>query len=108
MDKKISTKKKEKNPVVENIKGETIKGIAAYIRLGQSSDGNQAHYFSIARCWFRPGSDKPNYSERMYPRHAEAIAEVSLKAAKRCEELDAALDGSRDNIEWNEGQKDAA
>lgn len=90
MENKKSGKQEKNNPVVETVREGAI---GANIFVGQSSDGNLGHYFSISRAWKRQGTDKWFYSERLYPRHAELVASVAVKAAQRCAELDSRLDG---------------
>ena len=89
MENKNSTKKEPTNPVVETVREGAI---GANIRLGQSSDGNLGHYFSLSRAWKRQGTTKWFYSDRFYARHSELLAKVATKAALRCAELDMRLD----------------
>ena len=62
--------------------------IAANIFVATAQDGLTYHYFKISRAFKGPKSKSWQYSDRMFPRNAKAIAKVSLEAAKRCEELD--------------------
>ena len=89
MENKKSTTKEPTNPVVETVREGAI---GANIRLGQSSDGNLGHYFSLSRAWKRQGTTNWFYSDRFYARHSELLAKVATKAAKRCAELDSELD----------------
>ena len=46
----------------------------------------------MSRCWKNQTSGQFKYTDRMYPRNAEAVARVAEMAAKKCSELDAGLD----------------
>ena len=71
--------------------------IGANIYLGTTQDGYEYHYFQLSRAWKSSkqkeskNSNEFSYSDRFFPRNAEAIAKVSVDAAKECEKLDAEL-----------------
>jgi hypothetical protein len=46
----------------------------------------------MSRCWKNQTSGQFKYTDRMYPRNAEAIAKVAELAARKCSELDAGID----------------
>lgn len=96
MENQKATKKEGGNRIVETVREGAI---GANIRVGQSSDGNLGHYFSISRAWKRQGTDKWFYSDRFYPRHAELLAKVATEAAERCDQLDKELDAEQDLVE---------
>ena len=89
MENEKATKKVSGNRIVETVREGAI---GANIRVGQSSNGNLVHYFSISRAWKRQGTDKWFYSDRFYPRHAELLTKVAAEAAERCDQLDKDLD----------------
>ena len=82
-----TTKKASKSPVTTVREG----AIGASIFLSQSMDGNQSHYYVMSRCWKPDGSSEFKYTNRLYPRNAEAVAKVATMAATKCEELDQAI-----------------
>jgi len=65
--------------------------IAANIFCSQSSDGYEYHYFLLSRSWQSTPQGREGYSERYFPRNAEALGRVAMLAANRCEELDRQL-----------------
>jgi len=87
-DKKTTTKKTAKPPVATVREG----AIGASIFVSQSLDGNPSHYYVMSRCWKPENSKDFKYTNRMYPRNAEAISKVASMAAAKCEELDMAID----------------
>lgn len=88
-NKKPTTKRPATKPYVDTVREGAI---AANIFVSQSADGNQFHYYTLSRCWKNQTSGEFKYTDRMYPRNAKAIAQVSAKAAVRCEELDRSID----------------
>ena len=86
---KKTTKKKTGQKPVETVREGAI---GASIFVSQSPDGNMSHYFMLSRCWKSQASGDFKYTDRMYPRNAEAIAAVVTRAADRCKELDGQLD----------------
>lgn len=68
-----------------------VGAIAANIFRGQSQDGFDYHYFVLSRSWKSSKQGTEGYSNRYFPRNAEAIGEVAHLAAERCESLDEQL-----------------
>jgi len=90
MENKTTTKPKKaakKKPVATVREG----AIGANIFCSQSSDGYQYHYFLMSRSWKSTAQGKEGYSDRYFPRNAEAIGRVAVLAARKCEELDGQL-----------------
>lgn len=86
--KKKTTNRQGTKPITTVREG----AIGASIFVAQSPDGNQSHYFTMSRCWKNQTSGQFKYTDRMYPRNAEAVARVAEMAAKKCSELDAGID----------------
>ena len=87
MDSKTKTKQSTR-PIATVREG----AIGASIFVAQSPDGNQSHYFTMSRCWKNQTSGQFKYTDRMYPRNAEAVARVAGMAAEKCSELDTGID----------------
>lgn len=90
METKKNTEKKRTGGPVDTVRDGAI---GASIFVSQSPDGNQSHYYVLSRCWKNQTSGQFKYTDRMYPRNAEAVAKVSEMAAARCKELDDRIDG---------------
>jgi hypothetical protein len=86
--KKKTTNRQGTKPIATLREG----AIGASIFVAQSPDGNQSHYWTMSRCWKNQTSGQFKYTDRMYPRNAEAIAKVAELAARKCSELDAGID----------------
>ncbi|MCO6042753.1 hypothetical protein NG895_02425 [Aeoliella sp. ICT_H6.2] len=89
MDTKNKTNPKQGTKPVATVREGAI---GASIFVAQSPDGNQSHYFTMSRCWKNQTSGQFKYTDRMYPRNAEAVAKVAEMAAQKCSELDAGID----------------
>ncbi len=90
MDNKPTTRPKKgtkKTPVATVRDG----AIGANIFCSQSSDGYQYHYFLLSRSWKSTAQGREGYSDRYFPRNAEAIGRVAALAATKCEQLDREL-----------------
>lgn len=99
----MEQKKKVKSQQKDSSYVETIRegAIAANIFLGQANDGFSYHYYVLSRSWRSAKQSSEGYSNRFFPRNAEAIGSVAIKAAARCEELDASLELATEAAEEN-------
>ena len=81
------TKKETESNYVTTVRSDAVPGIGANIYRSYRPDGHADLYFEIKRAWKnKKQKEDPkkkhefSYSARMYPGHAEAIAEVAEKA----------------------------
>jgi len=80
--------KKVEKTYVKTVRDIEDKAVAANIYIGQSADGMVSHYYRFSRSWKTLSTGKQGYSDRFYPRNANAVGRVAELAAKECERLD--------------------
>lgn len=91
--------KTPKSTLVETVRSEAMKAIAANIFRSDAENGRGGHHFKLSRAWKPDGADAFRYSERFYARNAAALADVIARAAQRCDQLDKALGNEKPPVE---------